>query len=98
MPCLSPEIQTTLEFAGFRLVDGRYQMLQPNLQGWLWSQQLELYLGIHEEKLRFFTAESQLLPTLTEVAGDERRQKELAVARAEALAAQLRELGIEPNA
>jgi hypothetical protein len=44
----------------------------------LWSQQLELYLGIYEEKLRFFTTDSQLLPTPTEVAEDERRQKELA--------------------
>ena len=86
-----------MEFAGFHLVDGRYQPLQPNPQGWLWSQQLELYLGIHEEKLRFFTTDSQLLPTPKEVAEDERRQKELAVARAEALADQLRELGIEPN-
>lgn len=88
----------TLEFARFHIVDDRYQMLQPNPKGWLWSQQLELYLGIHEEKLRFFTAESQLLPTVAEVAEDERQQKELAVAKAEALAAQLRELGIEPNA
>lgn len=87
----------TLEFAGFHLVDGRYQSLQPNPQGWLWSQQLELYLGIHEEKLRFFATDSQLLPTPKEVAEDERRQKESAVARAEALADQLRELGIEPN-
>jgi Uma2 family endonuclease len=53
----------TLELAGFHIVDGRYQPLEPNPQGWLWSQQLELYLGIYEEKLRFFTAESQLLPT-----------------------------------
>lgn len=79
----------TLELAGFHLVDGRYQPLEPNPQGWLWSQQLELYLGIHEEKLRFFTTEGQLLPTPTEVAEDERRQKESAVARAKALAAQL---------
>lgn len=95
----------TLEFAGFHLVDGRYQLLKPNSQGWLWSQQLELHLGIYEEKLRFFTAEGQLLPTPTEVAENERRQKESAQARAEqesqraeTLAAQLRELGIEPNA
>lgn len=85
----------TLEFAGFHLVDGRYQPLEPNPQGWLWSQQLELYLGIHEGKLRFFTSEGQLVLTEAE---DERQQKELAQQRAEALAAQLRELGIDPNA
>ncbi len=45
--CFEPE---TLEFAGFHLVDGRYQPLQPNPQGWLWSQQLELYLQQFEIK------------------------------------------------
>lgn len=73
----------SLEFAGFHLVDGQYQPLEPNPQGWLWSQQLELYLGIYERKLRFFTNEGRLLPTLAEVAEDERQQKELAQARAE---------------
>lgn len=32
----------TQEFAGFHLLDGRYQELTSNPQGWLWSQQLEL--------------------------------------------------------
>ena len=58
----------SLEFAGFELVRGTYQQLQPNEQGWLWSEQLELYLGIHEQKLRFFTREEQLVPTPEEVA------------------------------
>jgi Uma2 family endonuclease len=44
----------TLEFAGFHLVDGQYQQLEANPQGWLWSQQLELYLGIYERQLRFY--------------------------------------------
>jgi len=88
----------TLEFAGFHIVDGKYQPLEPNPQGWLWSQQLELYLGIAQEKLRFFTPEGQLLPTPTEVVEEERQQKELAQARAERFAAKLRELGIEPDA
>ncbi len=88
----------TLEFAGFHIVDGKYQPLEPNPQGWLWSQQLELYLGIDQEKLRFFTPEGQLLPTPTEVVEEERQQKELAQARAERFAAKLRELGIEPDA
>jgi len=88
----------TLEFAGFHIVDGKYQPLEPNPQGWLWSQQLELYLGIAQEKLRFFTPGGQLLPTPTEVVEEERQQKELAQARAERFAAKLRELGIEPDA
>lgn len=73
----------TLEFAAFHLVDGKYQQLEPNSQGWLWSQQLELHLGIYDRKLRFFTPEGQLVPTPEEVA--------------EKLAAKLRELNIDPD-
>lgn len=58
----------TLEFAGFHLVDGKYQPLEPNSQGWLWSQQLELFLGVHNSQLRFFSADGKLLPTPEEVA------------------------------
>jgi Uma2 family endonuclease len=87
----------TLEFTGFHLVDGQYQLLSANPQGWLWSQQLQLCLGIYEQKLRFFTAEGELLLTPLEVAESERQQKELAQQRVDALAAQLRALGIEPD-
>ncbi|MDF0553164.1 Uma2 family endonuclease [Kamptonema sp. UHCC 0994] len=80
-----------LELAGFLLVGGQYQPLEANDRGWLWSQQLELYLGVQNRQLRFFTREGQLVPTPAEVA-------EVAQQRAETLAAQLRELGIEPNA
>jgi Uma2 family endonuclease len=52
----------TLEFRGFHLVDGEYRDIEPTPQGWLWSQQLQMYLGIHDNKLRFFTAEGQLIP------------------------------------
>ncbi len=68
----------TLEFAGFHLVDGQYQPLEPNQQGHLWSKQLGLYLGIHEGLLRFFTAEGELVPTPEEIAEYERQQKEIA--------------------
>jgi Uma2 family endonuclease len=80
----------TLEFTGFHLVDGEYQSLEPNNQGHLWSQQLGLYLGIHQEQLRFFTTEGQLVPTPEEVAERETQ-------RAERLAAKLRELNINPD-
>lgn len=80
----------TLEFTGFHLVDGEYQALEPNNQGYLWSQQLGLYLGIHQEQLRFFTTEGQLVPTPEEVAERETQ-------RAERLAAKLRELNINPD-
>ncbi|HEY9648449.1 MAG TPA: Uma2 family endonuclease [Chroococcidiopsis sp.] len=52
----------TLEFAGFHLVDGEYQAIAPTADGRLWSQQLGLYLGIHDTILRFFTAEGVLMP------------------------------------
>ncbi len=56
----------------------------------MWSQQLGLYLGIHQEQLRFFTTEGQLVPTPEEVAERETQ-------RAERLAAKLRELNINPD-
>ncbi len=101
----------TLEFAGFHLVEGEYQALQPNAEGHLWSYQLDLFLGIHQEKLRFFTASGELVPTPEEVADSERQQKELAQQladserqqkelaqqRADRLAAKLRELNIDPD-
>ncbi|KYC40801.1 hypothetical protein WA1_24565 [Scytonema hofmannii PCC 7110] len=58
----------TLEFAGFHLVDGEYQPLQPTEKGYLWSQQLGLYLGMYQGLLRFFTADEQLVPTPEETA------------------------------
>ncbi|BAZ65791.1 MAG: Uma2 family endonuclease [Pelatocladus maniniholoensis HA4357-MV3] len=87
----------TLEFAGFHLVDGNYQPLEANNQGYLWSQQLGLYLGIYQGLLRFFTPEGHLIPTPEEEAESERQQKELALSRAERLAAKLRELNIDPD-
>lgn len=100
-----------LEFAGFVLVGGSYQSLEPNPQGWLWSQQLNLYLGVYQEELRFFTPEGQLVPTPEEVAEQEMQRAEQQMQRAEQemqraeqekqksdrLAAKLRELGIDPD-
>ncbi|MDY7022563.1 MAG: Uma2 family endonuclease [Cyanobacteriota bacterium] len=83
----SPE---TLEFQGFHLVDGKYQDLQPNEKGYLWSEQLQLFLGIYEEKLRFFESEGQLVKTPEEVAKAEQQ-------RNQRLAAKLRELNIDPE-
>ncbi|BAY12883.1 Uma2 family endonuclease [Calothrix sp. NIES-2098] len=87
----------TLEFAGFHLVDGKYQPLEPNNQGHLWSQQLELYLGIYQGLVRFFTPQGELVPTPEEIAESERQQKEIAQQKAERLAAKLRELNIDPD-
>ncbi len=80
----------TLELAGFNLIAGNYQPVSPNDSGYLWSQQLGLYLGVYENKLRFFTPEGTLVATSEEVA-------EQATQRAEKLAAKLRELNINPD-
>jgi Uma2 family endonuclease len=52
----------TLELKGFHLLDGQYQEIEANENNWLWSQQLNLYLGVYEDKLRFFTSEGELVP------------------------------------
>jgi Uma2 family endonuclease len=80
----------TLEFAGFHLLDGEYQALEPNPQGWLWSQQLSLYLGVYQEKLRFFTPDGELISTPQEAVQQEKE-------RSDRLAAKLRELNIDPD-
>ncbi len=94
----------TLEFAGFNLLGGKYQPIEPSDRGHLWSQQLELYLGIHQGLLRIFTANGELIPTPEEQADSEREQKEyereqkeIAQQKAERLAAKLRELNIDPD-
>ncbi|MGB7416541.1 MAG: Uma2 family endonuclease [Thermosynechococcaceae cyanobacterium] len=73
----------TLEFQGFCLMRGQHEPITPNQDGWLWSQQLDLFLGVQNTKLRYFTADGQLLPDPKE--------------RGDRLAAKLRELGIDPD-
>lgn len=86
----------TLEFEGFRLM-GRYQEIIPNAQGWRWSEELGLYLGVEQGQLRYFTSEGDKVPTPEEAALQERQEKELAQQRAERLAQRLRSLGIDPD-
>ena len=101
----------TLEFAGFRLMGGRYAAIAPNALGRRWSEELELYLGVWERKLRFFLPDGTLVPTPEEVAELERQAKErerlqrltaeaaLAAERQrnEALLKLLRDRGIDPE-
>jgi Uma2 family endonuclease len=58
----------TLEFKGFRLINGQYEAILPNAQGYLWSQELGLFLGIFDRKLRYFDVTLQLVPTPAEAA------------------------------
>jgi Uma2 family endonuclease len=101
----------TLEFVGFSLTQGQYAPLDPNDQGHLWSSQLQLYLGIHDHKLRFFSPEGTLIPTPQEAAQAATilaQQAQATAQQAQAtaqqaqiqidiMAAKLRELGIDPT-
>ena len=73
----------SFEFQGFQLVGGQYQPLAANEQGWLWSQQLQLFLGLENGQLRFFTPQGKLVPTAEE--------------SALRLAQKLQEMGIDPQ-
>lgn len=95
----SPE---SLELAGFRLRDGEYCPINANDNGLFWSESLGLFLGIYEQKLRYFTIEGKLVPTPEESAlqaqesalrNEETAKKEKQ--RADKLAAKLKELGVE---
>ncbi|MDB9522410.1 Uma2 family endonuclease [Dolichospermum circinale CS-1225] len=61
----SPE---TLEFTGLRLIGNQYQEIVPNEQGLVWSEVLDLYLGVANGQLRYFTATGELVPTPEETA------------------------------
>ena len=94
----------SLEFQGFTLTSGEYRPIEADERGWLWSQELGLYLGIYEDKLRYFSREGELVPTPEEAALQakqqkeyERQQKELALQKIEELTAKLQELGINPD-
>jgi Uma2 family endonuclease len=69
----------TLELQGFRLIGGQYQAISPNDRGYLWSEQLGLYLGIFDRKLRYFTGDGQLVPTPQEAELEQRQAKEQAL-------------------
>jgi Uma2 family endonuclease len=101
----------TQELAGFHLVDGKYQPLNPNPQGHLWSEQLQLNVGIHNGFLRFFTPSGELIPVPIEIVEQESHRAEqesqraeqeslrakLAEEKAERLAAKLKEFNIDPD-
>ncbi|MGK7930006.1 MAG: Uma2 family endonuclease [Microcystaceae cyanobacterium] len=71
----------TLEFQGFTLINTQYQPIEPNAQGWLWSKELGLYLGLYEKELRYLTPDGELVLKSEEYTLKERQQKELAQQR-----------------
>ncbi|MEM9213270.1 MAG: Uma2 family endonuclease [Cyanobacteria bacterium P01_F01_bin.150] len=75
----SPE---TLEFEGYRLSGKQYAPIPTNEQGWRWSEELGLYLGIYNRQLRYFSPEGELIPTPDEAADVAVQQAELEAQRA----------------
>ncbi|NET39702.1 MAG: Uma2 family endonuclease [Cyanothece sp. SIO1E1] len=101
----------TLEFEGFRLEGKSYAAIPPTDQGWRWSEELKLYIGIHNDQLRYFNPTGQLIPTPDEAANlasqraeqasqraeQASQQAELEKQRADRLAERLRSLGVDPD-
>jgi Uma2 family endonuclease len=88
----------TLEFTGFRLDGSTYIEIPENEQGWIWSQELGLFIGIHEQKLRYFSLEGSLLPTPQEAAKLEiqKANQEIQIANQERIKAdQERQIAIQ---
>ena len=84
----------SLEFKGFRLQPaGGYRAINTTARSWRWSEQLQLFLGVEDKKLRFFTPEGEMVPAPVEAAIAERERAEAAYrqlrqAKAKARAAQ----------
>ncbi len=101
----------TDEFQGLRLRSTEYEEIAPNENGWRWSEELQLYLGVFNHQLRYFHPNGELVPTVQEAARLERQKAQQEAQRADQetqraeqeakratrLAAKLREMGINPD-
>jgi len=98
------------ELLGYRLTARKdYEPIVPDERGWLWSEQLEVWVGLWEGVyrnrrrvwVRWWTVDGELVPTPFEAerarAEAERQRAEAEQARAEKLAQRLRELGYDPD-
>ena len=93
---------TSEQLQGWRLDQhGHYQIIMPDERGWLWSEQLKLWLGAADYRftgaetvktLRFFKLDGRCLPTEAEV---QARRAEEQTARAVAAEAELVRLKAE---
>lgn len=81
---LDPDSENSLR--GWRLdAHRRYQPIEPNEQGWLWNEQLGLWVGTWQGTIdrdtttwmRFYTAEGELVLTHTEALEDQTTQEAL---------------------
>ncbi len=98
-------------FQGWHLNARRqYEPLVPNDRGWLWCETLELWLGLWQGRiqrepavetcawLRFYDPQGDLVLLPQESALQAQMAAAAAAARAQALAEQLRALGVDPDA
>jgi Uma2 family endonuclease len=81
---------SNLEFMGYRLIGDSYQEIPVTTSGKRWSEQLQLFLGVENKKLCYFTPEEKLILSPDQLA---RREQQ----RADRLAAYLRSLNIDPD-
>ena len=68
----------SLELIGYTLVQGKYEIIRANGQGYLESRELGLYLGVVGKVLRFLKADGELVETPAEA----NRQAELKATQA----------------
>jgi Uma2 family endonuclease len=88
---------STLEFEGYRLLNGAYDPIELDGRGWRWSEQLQLFLGVQGQQLRYFTTGGELVPTPAEAAQQSALEAQQSAVQAQRLAAKLRELGVDPD-
>jgi len=67
------------EWRGFRLRGGQYEAIVPDEQGRLWSEELKVWLGVHDRWLRLYDREGNFILTGDEEAAQ--AQAELAQER-----------------
>ena len=77
----SPE---TLELQGYRLTSQVYEEITEDELGYLWSEVLDLYIGIANGQLRYFYQDRSLVPTMEEAT-------RLAIQKAQAIEAEAEE-------
>jgi Uma2 family endonuclease len=91
--CYDPESK---KLQGWKLETGIYRPLAPNESGWLWCDQLGLWLGPWRGRargyettwLRWFDTDGRVVPSIHEFAAEERRAAELGRREAERIAAE----------
>ena len=86
-----------LSFMGYRLIGDTYQEIPVTTSGKRWSEQLQLFLGVENKKLCYFTPEEELILSPDQLARREQQRAEQEKQRADRLAAYLRSLNIDPD-